>query len=103
MCSRSRRYVKSGRTRSTPRCSSRGNARPASTTTIESSDSYAVMFLPTSPSPPSGMILQTPIRLESLGRGGAEDAGTLEAAAHLLQLALGRVHHRQPEAAEVVA
>ena len=34
--SRSRRYVKSGRTRSTPRCSSRGNASPASTMTIES-------------------------------------------------------------------
>src|SRR4051812_1676423 len=60
MCSRSRRYVKSGRTRSTPRCSSRGNARPASMTTIASSASKTVMFLPTSPSPPSGMIRHTP-------------------------------------------
>ena len=31
IASRSRRYVKSGSTRSTPRCSSRGNASPAST------------------------------------------------------------------------
>ena len=48
--------AKSGSTRSTPRCSSRGNARPASTTTIVPSASNAVMFLPTSPRPPSGMI-----------------------------------------------
>src|SRR6188508_2533355 len=46
----------SGRSRSTPRCSSRGKARPASTTTISSPSSYTVMFLPTSPRPPRGMI-----------------------------------------------
>src|SRR3954447_14085649 len=103
MCSRSRRYVNSGRTRSTPRCSSRGKARPASTTTIESSASYAVMFLPTSPRPPSGMILQEPIRIRSLGRGGAQHAGTLEACANLLRLALGRLDHRQPKTAQLVA
>src|SRR4029078_12493489 len=56
---RSLRYEKSGRTRSTPRCSSRGNARPASTTTISSSSSYTVRFFPTSPRPPSGVILKT--------------------------------------------
>src|SRR5918911_845241 len=48
----------SGRIRSTPRCSSRGNARPASTITISPSSSKTVMFLPTSPRPPSGMILR---------------------------------------------
>src|SRR5581483_4283864 len=57
---RSMRYEKSGSTRSTPRCSSRGNARPASTTTIEPSASYTVMFFPTSPRPPRGMIRQRP-------------------------------------------
>src|SRR5581483_3921490 len=42
-------------TRSTPRCSSRGNASPASTTRLPCSCSNTVMFLPTSPSPPSGI------------------------------------------------
>jgi hypothetical protein len=51
----SRRYEKSGRTRSTPRCSSRGNDRPASMTTMPSSLSTTIMFFPTSPSPPSGI------------------------------------------------
>src|SRR5690242_11796407 len=46
----------SGSTRSTPRCSSRGNASPASTTIASPEASYTVMFLPTSPRPPSGMI-----------------------------------------------
>src|SRR5581483_4695176 len=102
MCSRSRRYAKSGSTRSTPRCSSRGNARPASTTTIESSASYTVMFLPTSPRPPSGMILQVP-NAKSLGRGGAEHARTLQARAYLVDLVVRRLDHRQTEAAGLVA
>src|SRR5438132_8071701 len=106
MCSRSRRYAKSGRTRSTPRCSSRGNASPASTMTIESFASYAVMFFPTSPRPPSGMMRQTPIRASvgpTLRRGRAEDAAALETASDLLELLLGRVDHREAEAANLMA
>src|SRR6202521_2833821 len=105
MCSRSRKYVKSGRTRSTPRCSSRGKARPASTTTIESSASKTVMFLPTSPRPPSGMMRQTPIGPSvgvDLGGGCAEDPGALEAAADPLELLLGRVDHREAVAPDLM-
>src|SRR5579864_5250986 len=102
MCSRSRRYAKSGRTRSTPRCSSRGNARPASTTTTESSASYAVMFLPTSPRPPSGMMRQTPIDRRSLGGGGAQDAAALETAADGVELLLGRLDHGHSKTSEIV-
>ena len=51
-----------GGSRSTPRCSSRGNARPASTITIEPSASNTVMFFPTSPRPPRGMMRQIPTR-----------------------------------------
>ena len=58
----------SGSSRSTPRCSSRGNASPASTTMISSPSSYTVMFLPTSPRPPSGMI-------RSVSLIGAESTG----------------------------
>src|SRR5664279_1720503 len=54
---RSRKKLMSGRTRSMPSISSRGNARPQSTTTILPRYSTAVMFLPISPIPPSGMIL----------------------------------------------
>src|SRR5262245_54542375 len=54
---RSARYDISGSTRSTPRCSSRGNARPASTTIASPAASYTVMFFPTSPRPPRGIIL----------------------------------------------
>src|SRR6266404_7560115 len=105
MCCRSRRYVKSGRTRSTPRCSSRGNARPASTTTIEPSASKTVMFLPTSPRPPSGMIRQTPITGQcrrDLGGRRAEDPSALEAAADLVELLLGRVDYWQAVSADLV-
>src|SRR5438105_1346928 len=45
----------SGMTRSIPSISSSGNMRPASTTTMSSPDSSASMFLPISPTPPSGM------------------------------------------------
>src|SRR5262249_3969452 len=68
------RKVKSGRTRSTPRCSSRGNARPASITTIEPSHSIAVMFFPTSPRPPRATIRQlSAIRLSLSGMPQAAD------------------------------
>src|SRR5207248_3081681 len=42
------------------RCSSRGNASPASTTIRSSPTSNTVMFFPTSPRPPRGMIRQVP-------------------------------------------
>src|SRR6266513_1137820 len=58
--SRAVRYEKSGRIRSTPRCSSRGNASPASTTIASPSASTTVMFFPTSPSPPRAMIRTLP-------------------------------------------
>ena len=44
-----------------PSMSCRGKMEPQSTTTMSSSYSNAVMFLPTSPRPPSGMILSFPI------------------------------------------
>ena len=65
----STRYEKSGRTRSTPKCSSRGNARPASTTIRSSPISNTVMFFPTSPSPPSGMIRSAVATDGVYGRG----------------------------------
>src|SRR5437868_221843 len=46
----------SGMTRSTPSWSSLGKASPQSMTTISSPQRTAVMFLPISPIPPSGMI-----------------------------------------------
>src|SRR6267143_3006492 len=52
---RCRRYVMSGITRSMPSIPSSGNMRPASTTTMSSPSSTASMFLPISPTPPSGI------------------------------------------------
>src|SRR2546428_2140472 len=45
----------SGMTRSMPSIPSSGNMRPASTTTMSSPTSIASMFLPISPTPPSGI------------------------------------------------
>src|SRR5438128_12658644 len=45
----------SGMTRSIPSMPSSGNMRPASTTTMSSPTSIASMFLPISPTPPSGI------------------------------------------------
>src|SRR2546426_9051931 len=45
----------SGMTRSIPSMPSSGNIRPASTTTMSSPTSIASMFLPISPTPPSGI------------------------------------------------
>ena len=69
-----------GRMRSTPRCSSRGNDIPASTTIRSSPISKTVMFFPTSPSPPSGMIPRGGHRGSSIRRWGREmvrDPGSL--------------------------
>src|SRR5436309_4873042 len=52
---RCRRYVMSGITRSMPSIPSSGNMRPASMTTMSSPTSIASMFLPISPTPPSGI------------------------------------------------
>ena len=46
----------SGMTRSMPNISSSGNIRPQSMTTISSPYSKTYMFLPISPTPPSGMM-----------------------------------------------
>ena len=56
MCWRSRRYLTSGTTKSTPNISSSGNISPQSMTTISSPYSKTYMFLPISPTPPSGMM-----------------------------------------------
>src|SRR4051794_24318054 len=49
----------SGTTRSIPNISSSGNIRPQSITTMSSPYSKTYMFLPISPTPPSGMIRRT--------------------------------------------
>src|SRR5262245_42445893 len=46
----------SGTTRSIPNISSSGNIRPQSITTMSSPNSNTYMFLPISPTPPSGMM-----------------------------------------------
>ena len=48
------RYVRSGMIRSTPSSSGSGNITPASTTIVVSPQVSASMFMPNSPSPPSG-------------------------------------------------
>src|SRR5581483_12483685 len=50
----------SGTTRSTPSISSSGNMSPQSTTTMSSSSSNTIMFLPISPNPPRGMTRRRP-------------------------------------------
>src|SRR5262249_1580254 len=102
----------SGRRRSTPRCSSRGNARPASTTRISPPSSYTVMFLPTSPRPPSGTmrrlsLIRLSLRLlgwrAALCDDALEQAEPLEAVAHRAALLVRRLDERQSEAADVMA
>src|SRR3954465_15607594 len=100
---RSRSGPKSGRIRSTPRCSSRGNASPASTITSPPSASKTVMFFPTSPRPPSGVIRVQPIRPPSLDARVLEDAGALQARADPSLLVVARLDERKPQAAEVPA
>src|SRR5438045_360510 len=83
---RCRRYVMSGMTRSMPSIPSSGNMRPASTTTMSSPSSIASMFLPISPTPPSGMTRSAAFGLAKerylldrsflrlfCGRGGGEE------------------------------
>src|SRR5687767_13088920 len=85
----SRRYFMSGMTRSMPSISSSGNMSPASTTTMSSPHSIAIMFLPISPTPPSGMTRS----------GSAKEIELLRVLCHdgllLLGRALGREQGRQ--------
>ena len=60
LSSRSRIGSKSGRIRSTPGWWSSGNSTPQSTISSRPSYSKTVMFRPTSPRPPSGMIRKPP-------------------------------------------
>src|SRR6059036_911003 len=62
-----RRYVMSGITRSIPSMPSSGNMSPASTTTMSSPTSIASMFLPISPTPPSGTIRSPELTLAKEG------------------------------------
>src|SRR5215210_6780645 len=73
----SRRYVKSGRTRSMPGISSSGNDIPASTRIIALPWRTAVMFLPISPSPPRGTTCKVLLSnsVNYLPCGGFEDLG----------------------------
>src|SRR3990170_6541890 len=107
------RYPTSGSRRSTPRCSSRGNARPASTTMISPPVSKTVMFFPTSPRPPSGMIRSSLISAEcmrvrrralgqSLRGGRLEQAQALETASDRLALAVGRLDEREAKPTDLV-
>src|SRR3954447_22925374 len=108
---RSRRYVKSGSTRSMPSISAVGKRRPVSTTTIRPSSSTTVMFLPISPSPPRGRTRMVPsfmrprevagFRDRSLG--GSQQPVALEGLADGGGLILVGRHQRQAQAADVVA
>src|SRR3954471_8296249 len=123
---RSRRYVKSGSTRSMPIISAVGKRSPQSTTTSLPSYSTTLRFLPISPTPPSGSTRMAPL---IASRPGESPSGRLLPATRarsasrrrsprvdLLQqpvasqrgadvLALGVValHEREPERARVVA
>src|ERR1043165_422187 len=59
----------SGTTRSIPNISSSGNIRPQSITTMSSPYSNTYMFLPISPTPPSGMIRRTGWVVDMCGGG----------------------------------
>src|SRR5207244_8505033 len=96
---RSRRYVKSGSTRSIPSWSGVGNISPVSTTTIPPPYSTTIMFLPISPRPPSGRT-----RRGSLMRSHrAQQAVALEHGVDLGLLLLARLDERQAQPADVVA
>jgi len=53
----------SGITRSTPSNSDSGNIIPASTTMMSSPNRNAIMFIPNSPSPPSGIAVNVCVSL----------------------------------------
>src|SRR3954469_17416982 len=90
---RSRRYEKSGSTRSIPSWSGVGNISPVSTTTIAPSYSTTVMFLPISPRPPSGSTRRVPL----MRSNRAQEPVALEHRADLRLLVLARLDERQPQ------
>src|SRR6476646_4243692 len=99
---RSRRYEKSGSTRSMPTISAVGKRSPTSTTTMLPSYSRTIMFLPISPSPPSGRTRS----VELTGRlrvCGLQEAVVLECAADRGLLGLVGLDEREPQAADPVA
>src|SRR3954454_4404979 len=107
---RSRRYEKSGRTRSMPTISAVGKRSPTSTTTMLSSYSRTIMFLPISPSPPSGRTRrdeaisgpragsEEPLRVRRL-----QQAVALERAADRRLLVLVGLDQRQAQTTDAVA
>src|ERR687894_20418 len=99
----SRRYVKSGSTRSMPSMSAVGKRRPVSTTTRRPSYSTTVMFLPISPRPPSGRTRRAPPFTSRSRSHRAQEAVALERNADLGQLLVGGQHERQPHPADPVA
>src|SRR6185503_2622381 len=60
----------SGTTRSIPNISSSGNIRPQSMTTMSSPYSNTYMFLPISPTPPSGMMRRIGLGVVGIRGGG---------------------------------
>src|ERR1700687_2214038 len=83
------RYVMPGITRWTPRSSDSGNIMPASMTMMSSPSRKAIMFMPNSPRPPSGMAVRDCAGLlkkelspwcnrESYHSGGGSQSGDVE-------------------------
>src|SRR3954449_2459683 len=120
---RSRRYVKSGRTRSMPIISAVGKRSPQSTTTIRPSYSTTVRFLPISPTPPSGRTRRAPLTGDQCPSGAERGRRSLKASLrgcsrrrdlleqsvprergpHRRELVLVAVGDGQPGAADLVA
>src|SRR6185312_10567083 len=87
-----------------PTCSAVGKRRPVSTTTMAPSYSTTVMFLPISPSPPSGRTRSLLLAMFSLrGPGRGEQPVGLEDPADLRALVLVGLDERQAQAADLVA
>src|SRR3954447_20682766 len=91
---RSRKLEKSGSTRSIPSMSAVGNISPVSTITIRPSASTAVMFLPISPSPPSGRMRT--FELKRSARRAREEALGFERVADDGLLLIVGLDDRQP-------
>src|SRR6187401_2513028 len=122
---RSRRYVKSGNTRSMPIISAVGKRSPQSITTSLPPYSTTLRFLPISPTPPSGSTRNGPLiaprpgespawrSLPATRAGGAscarsrmdllEHAVAGQRRADVLALGVVALHKREPERARVVA
>src|SRR5215218_4088170 len=84
-----------------PTISAVGKRSPTSTTTIRSSYSRTIMFLPISPSPPSGRTRNVPEA--NLGLGGLQQAVALERAPDRRLLVLVGLDEREAQAADPMA